>query len=84
MLLLTCWYLPQIFFDKRANSNLHLLTVNETAPEENIDDKDHLNAMQPLAIEATMINQNFSQQVGWVGAAGPAVTVHLPCVLMAP
>jgi hypothetical protein len=56
----------QIFFDKRANSNLHLLTVNETAPEENIDDKDHLNAMQPLAIEATMINQNFSQQVGWV------------------
>ncbi len=29
------------------------------------DDKDNINGMQQLALEATAINQNFSQQVCW-------------------
>ncbi|KAJ9522640.1 hypothetical protein QJQ45_019730 [Haematococcus lacustris] len=54
----------KLFFDKRANSNLNLLTVNETAQEEVPEEKDNINGVQHLAIEATTINQNFSQQ--WV------------------
>mmetsp|Transcript_2749 Transcript_2749/g.4745 ORF Transcript_2749/g.4745 Transcript_2749/m.4745 type:complete len:516 (+) Transcript_2749:103-1650(+) len=53
----------KVFFDRRAASNLHLLTVSETATEEVADDKDNINGMQQLALEATAINQNFSQQV---------------------
>lgn len=53
----------KIFIDKRADSTLNLLTVNETAPDEVLEDKDNINGLQQLAIEATTINQNFSQQV---------------------
>lgn len=52
----------KLFFDKRDNSPLNLLTVNETAPEPN-EDKDAINGIAPLCVEATSINQNFSQQV---------------------
>lgn len=53
----------QLFFDWRANSKFTLLTVNETAPEAVPEDKDNINGMHHLALEATAINQNFSQQV---------------------
>lgn len=53
----------RVFIDKRPDSTLGLLTVNETAPEEVPEDKDNINGMQQLSIEATTINQNFSQQV---------------------
>jgi translation initiation factor 3 subunit D len=59
----------KIFFDKRADSNLNLLTVNETAPDEIPEDRDALNGVQQLALEATAANQNFSQQVS-IGGGG--------------
>eukprot|EP00794_Sanderia_malayensis_P008906 gene8906-9858_t len=50
----------KLFFDKRDDSEFDLLTVYETAwdppPEEGI------NSASNLALEATFINQNFSQQ----------------------
>jgi translation initiation factor 3 subunit D len=53
-----------LFFDKRDNSQFDYLTVQETAyhpPPENPDED--YNAPERLALEATMINQNFSQQI---------------------
>jgi len=55
-----------LFFDKRDNSQFDYLTVNETAyeaPAPNQDDPDNINNPDRLALEATMINQNFSQMV---------------------
>lgn len=49
--------------DKRDNTEFDLLTVNETAPEPPQDDGNSLNSPRNLAIEATFINHNFSQQV---------------------
>ena len=37
--------------------------VAETAPEAIAEDKDSINGVQQLSVEATAINQNFSQQV---------------------
>ncbi|KAF6253322.1 eukaryotic translation initiation factor 3, subunit 7 [Scenedesmus sp. NREL 46B-D3] len=53
----------KLFFDKREGSSLDLLTVNETAPEQVPEDKDNINGVQQLSLEATMINQNLSQQL---------------------
>uniref|UniRef100_M4BKF1 Eukaryotic translation initiation factor 3 subunit D n=1 Tax=Hyaloperonospora arabidopsidis (strain Emoy2) TaxID=559515 RepID=M4BKF1_HYAAE len=53
-----------LFFDKRDSSTFDLLSVNENAsdpPSE--DDPDHMNHPDRLSLEATMINQNLSQQV---------------------
>eukprot|EP00798_Chlamydomonas_sp_ICE-L_P017542 gene17542-23863_t len=50
----------KLFFDRREDSNLNLLTVNETAPETVESEKD---SVHQLSLEATAINQNFSQQV---------------------
>jgi translation initiation factor 3 subunit D len=54
-----------IYLDKRDNSVFDFLTVSETAHEPPIssDEIDEYNHPQKLSIEATMINQNFSQQV---------------------
>lgn len=54
-----------IFLDKRDDSNFDLLTVSETAPEPPIvsDEIDEINHPERLALEATAINQNFSQQI---------------------
>lgn len=54
----------KLFFDKRDGSNLDLLTVAETAPDPLPEDRDAINGVQQLSVEATAINQNFSQQVG--------------------
>lgn len=54
----------KLILDKRDGSHVDFLTVNETSndPPSN-EDKDNVNAPQRLGTEATMINQNFSQQV---------------------
>lgn len=53
----------KLFFDKRDGSQLDLLSVNETSTESLPDVKEDINSAHSLAIEATYINQNFSQQV---------------------
>jgi len=53
-----------IFLDKREGSTFDFLTVSETAREPPAsEDVDAVNHPQKLSLEATVINQNFSQQV---------------------
>ncbi len=54
-----------LFFDKRAGSQFDLLTVSETANEPPVasEETDEFNFPEKLSLEATMINQNFSQQI---------------------
>jgi translation initiation factor 3 subunit D len=54
-----------VFFDKREDSNFDLLTVSETArdPPTVSDDVEEFNQPTKLSLEATMINQNFTQQI---------------------
>jgi translation initiation factor 3 subunit D len=54
-----------VFFDKRDDSlELDYLTVNETATDPpNSEEKDSINSHDNLSLEATAINQNFSQQI---------------------
>ena len=57
---------PKLFFDKREESEFDLLTVNETAAEPPYYHEDGTNSInwpRNLALEATFINHNFSQQV---------------------
>lgn len=61
----------KLFFDKRDNTEFDLLTVNETSIEPPIDDPILLNSPRNLAIEATFINHNFSQQVLKIGPNEP-------------
>ncbi|XP_052238359.1 eukaryotic translation initiation factor 3 subunit D-like [Dreissena polymorpha] len=53
----------KLFFDKRDDSEFDLLTVSETAVEPPQDDTGSINSPRNLALEATFINHNFSQQV---------------------
>ncbi|CAK9301988.1 unnamed protein product, partial [Gordionus sp. m RMFG-2023] len=53
----------KIFFDKRDTPEVDLITVSETSFDPPIDDPDNMNSMKNLAMEATYINQNFTQQV---------------------
>lgn len=56
----------KLFFDKRDDSEFDLLTVNETASEPPYNHEDGTNSInwpRNLALEATFINHNFSQQV---------------------
>lgn len=54
-----------IFLDKREGSIFDFLTVSETArePPTASEEMDEINYPEKLSVEATMINQNFSQQV---------------------
>ncbi|XP_022092608.1 eukaryotic translation initiation factor 3 subunit D-like isoform X2 [Acanthaster planci] len=52
----------KLFFDKRDDPEFDLLTVNETAIETPQDEGNHMNSPRNLALEATFINHNFSQQ----------------------
>jgi hypothetical protein len=58
-----------------------LLTVNETSVEPPQDDGNSLNSPRNLALEATFINHNFSQQVlKTVSSMAPGpITGKLPC-----
>jgi len=51
-----------LFFDKRDNSQFDYLTVHETSYNPPLDDSG-INTPERLGLEATMINQNFSQQI---------------------
>lgn len=59
----------KLFFDKRDGSLMDVLTVNETAHDPPRDEKSLLpgeeviNSAQALALESTLVNQNFSQSV---------------------
>ncbi|KAG9509454.1 Eukaryotic translation initiation factor 3 subunit D, partial [Fragariocoptes setiger] len=55
----------KLFFDKRDESDFDLLTVHETAIEMPFSDDpaSSVNSPRHLALEATYINHNFSQQV---------------------
>ncbi|KAG0485979.1 hypothetical protein HPP92_010058 [Vanilla planifolia] len=53
----------KLFFDKRDGSQLDLLSVNETSSEPLPEAKEDINSAHSLSVEATYINQNFSQQV---------------------
>jgi translation initiation factor 3 subunit D len=53
----------KLFFDKRDDSEFDLLTVSETATEPPQEEGANLNSPKNLALEATFINHNFSQQV---------------------
>ncbi len=64
-----------LFFDKRDNSQFDYLTVNETAHNppsltKKEDDPEGINTPERLSLEATMINQNFSQQILKNGSTG--------------
>lgn len=54
-----------IFLDKRDNSSFDFLTVSETSlePPAVAEETEEYNYPEKLSLEATMINQNFSQQV---------------------
>ena len=54
-----------VYFDKRDNSAFDFLTVSETAhdPPQAGEGVEDYNLPEKLSLEATMINQNFSQQV---------------------
>lgn len=57
-----------LFFDKRDSSQFDYLTVNETSnvqpsPNKAEDDPEGINTPERLSLEATMCNQNFSQQI---------------------
>lgn len=53
----------KLFFDKRDGSQLDLLSVHETSQEPLPEAKDDINSAHSLSVEASYINQNFSQQV---------------------
>ncbi|CAG2198401.1 EIF3D [Mytilus edulis] len=53
----------KLFFDKRDDSEFDLLSVSETATEPPQDEGNSINTPRNLALEATFINHNFSQQV---------------------
>lgn len=53
----------KLFFDKRDDSEFDLLSVSETATEPPQDEGNSINSPRNLALEATFINHNFSQQV---------------------
>lgn len=52
----------KLFLDKRDNTDFDCLTVSETAKEPPQDDNESINSAENLGLEATMIDQSFSQQ----------------------
>merc|ERR1711915_104921 len=53
----------KIFLDKRDNTEFDLLTVSEASAEPPQEEGSNLNSPRNLALEATFVNHNFSQQV---------------------
>merc|ERR1719436_204344 len=53
----------KVFLDKRDNTEFDLLTVSETSAEPPQEEGANLNSPRNLALEATFLNHNFSQQV---------------------
>lgn len=61
----------KVFLDKRDNGQFDLLTVNETSLDPPMDEEGSINSAHSLAMEATLINHNFGQQVLRVGEQEP-------------
>ncbi|CAH8861899.1 unnamed protein product [Trichobilharzia szidati] len=57
----------RLFFDKREDAEYDLASVCETAAEPPNEEPGHINAPQGLALEATFINTNLSQQMLLMG-----------------
>lgn len=78
----------QLWFDKRPNSVLDQESVNESAAD-GVQEDDTINGVHQLALEATAIRQNFSQQcldrsqTSEFGEANPFATVRF-CTLVSP
>merc|ERR1711935_819957 len=53
----------KVFLNKRDNTEFDLLSVSETAAEPPQEEGTSLNSPRNLALEATFVNHNFSQQV---------------------
>ena len=51
-----------LVFDKRGDSRIDYLSVNENHSEHLSDEKDNINHPDHLALEATVVAHNFSQQ----------------------
>jgi translation initiation factor 3 subunit D len=51
-----------IWLDKRGDSSFDLVSVNETAQEQNLEDKESINGVEKLSVEATGINAAFLVQ----------------------
>lgn len=64
----------KLFFDKRDGSQLDMLTVNETAQESLPEAKEDINSAPALSMEATVTNQNFSQQVSQLSSTNGVVS----------
>ena len=52
----------KLIFDKRADSKLDYLSVNESHSDTLSEDKDSINHAEHLSLEATVISHNFSEQ----------------------
>ena len=52
----------KLIFDKRSDSKLDYLSVNENHSDALSDDKDSINHPEHLSLEATLIAHNFSEQ----------------------
>uniref|UniRef100_A0A6P4FH77 Eukaryotic translation initiation factor 3 subunit D n=1 Tax=Drosophila rhopaloa TaxID=1041015 RepID=A0A6P4FH77_DRORH len=68
----------KVFLDKRDNAQFDLLTVNETSLEPPMDEAGSINSAHSLAMEATFINHNFSQQVLRIGDQEPRYKFEEP------
>ena len=53
----------KLFLDKRVDCPIDYVTCNETAHDTGDEEKDSMNHPAKLMQEASVINQNFSQQV---------------------
>jgi len=53
----------KLFFDRRPGSTLEYVTNGETAPDPISEDRDSINGVQKLSIEATNVNAAFRAQV---------------------
>jgi translation initiation factor 3 subunit D len=62
-----------MWLDKRGDSSFDLVTVNETAQEQNNEDKESMNGVDKLSHEATAINAAFFTQA--TSVAGGKVKV---------
>ncbi|KAH8332339.1 hypothetical protein KR074_001354 [Drosophila pseudoananassae] len=68
----------KVFLDKRDNGQFDLLTVNETSLDPPMDEEGSINSAHSLAMEATLINHNFGQQVLRVGEQEPRFKFEEP------
>jgi translation initiation factor 3 subunit D len=74
----------QLWFDKRANSSLDYLTNGETAPEPLPEEKDNVNGMQQLSMEATAVNTSFREQMLSTSGEPHSLQEPLPADMAAP